>query len=151
MWTFFVIYTGFGCPIHVEKRKSLNSSLPASAQGLPSQKMAQSTACTGSSTPRLRSLCTDTSSPDRWSSSSHIMKCVELVDGDHSELRPFVPCPHPDPKAILRVAGFPCSCAVLHPEHPYLRAHVRLVVAAGVHLRVCQIIGEWAGVQPQKS
>lgn len=147
MWTFFDLYRfwlSYTCrEEEVSKQWSACTRL---------QKTAQSTACMGSSTPRLRSLFTDMSSPDCWSSSSYFMKRVELVDGDHRDLRPFVPCPHPDLKAILRVADFPCSCAVLYPEHPYLRAHVRLVVAAGLHLRVCQFIGvgEWGGVQPQK-
>ena len=60
---------------------------------------------------------------------------------------PSFPAPHSDLKAVLRVADFSCSCVVSYPEYPSFRAHVRLVLAAGRHLRVYQSIVAHEGLR----
>lgn len=132
---FFVTSTGFGCPTQF---------LRMSRRGNPYTVVCLHKASKMAAVIRLHRLVNSRTSVSlhghvwsRFLVSLHFMKSAELVDGDLVNCAPSFPCPHPDLKTILRVADFPCSCAVLYPEHPLLQAHVRLVVAADRHLRMC--------------
>ena len=72
------------------------------------------------------------------------MESVELVDGDHRELRLFVSVPTTRPQGHIEDRWFPLFLLQYHTRNrnPLASKYMwMLVVAAGRHPRVCQLIG----------